>query len=365
MPISDPYGALQVPAHIADRVASLRGSGMAANTRRGYSTAWRSFAAWCAAHGLQSLPATPSTVVHYVIDRSDAVEPDGTWRYTAGTVQIWLSAINKVHDAARFERPGNHPDVREVMEGICREKGRPPRRVLPLTMSPLKATLASIDLASHPKGVTGHRDYALILLGFSGAFRRSELAALEIRDFTIRDDDGCHVLLRRSKTDQNGRGTTKGIPVGHETFTCSQCAITRWLRVLVAARQEPADVALILASATAAKHVCGELPNLLRLIPPFHPLFPAIRKGGNVTSTASNGGMVASALKRRLTAAGINAAEYSGHSLRAGFVTEAFRSGATTHEIMRQTGHRNPATVEIYARETDPLQHNAVARLGL
>jgi integrase len=228
---------------------------------------------------------------------------------------------------------------------------------------------------------------ALLLMGFAGAHRRSELVALTLADVTLHATDGLHVRLRTSKTDQEARGTVKALPYGRDPVTCPPCAYVRWRQVLLAwdtaadgaGRRAVLPVLRRQAALTVAGggeeqqedepvlHCCRST----RLPDPFDParaLFPAVHKTGAIGQQAMTGHGINEMIQRRAAAAGFTAAQVEklgGHSLRAGFVTEAFRAGADAHAIMRQTGHRSPVMLEVYAREHAPLVGNAVTRLGL
>ena len=363
-----PAGDLElvsVPGGNLGAIRQFQEASTSANTRRGYTTDWRAFQEWCTLRGAVSMPAEPMTVASYLAHAANLVDEAGDYFYAPGTIGRWIASINKAHTLAGFPKPGAHPDVAATLAGIRRERARPEARKAPLLLADLKRTLGEIDLTSWPAGVIGHRDTAMMLLGFAGAYRRSELAALELRDVKIHTEDGLHVLLRQSKTDQDGHGIVKGLPYGANPATCPPCAYVRWVRVLAAAATGRPEVMRVLRSASTHKHVCREpLPELATLNQSL-PLFRPVMKNGTVKDRAISGNVVNDVVRRRVAAAGMNSDAYGAHSLRAGFVTQAFRAGATHHEVMRQTGHKNVTTLEIYSRENDPLRHNAVTRLGL
>ena len=346
-------------------VSAFQEAASAPNTRLGYRTDWKGFEMWCAARQYATLPAEPVTVARYLAHSANLVDERGDWFYAPNTISRWLAAINKAHELAGFAKPGHDPHVTQTVDGIRRERARPEARKAPLLLADLRRTLAEIDLNSWPHGVIGHRDSALLLMGFTGAYRRSELAALEIGDVRLHTEDGLHVLLRKSKTDQEGSGLVKGLPYGSNSLTCSPCAFVRWVRVL-AAGNRPALMS-VLRDAATAKHICrGPVPELEGLVrlDPHAPVFRPVMKNGAIKERAITGAVVNGVLQRRVSAVGMNSSAYGAHSLRAGFVTEAFRAGATHHEVMRQTGHTDISTLEVYSRENNPLAHNAVTRLG-
>ncbi len=219
------------------------------------------------------------------------------------------------------------------------------------------------------------RDAALLLVGFATAARRSELVGLRVGDVAVHRVDGLHLRLRTSKTDQEARGTVKAVPYGRDPGTCPPCAYTRWRLLLDAADQvDPAgqrrpvmtELRRQASDGGVDGHVCRvDLPEPAV---PGRALFPLVHKSGRIGAAGMSGQAVNVVLARRATDAGYTPqqiAKLGGHSLRAGFVTEAFRQGADAHAIMRQTGHRNPAILETYAREHAPLVGNAVTKLGL
>ncbi len=178
---------------------------------------------------------------------------------------------------------------------------------------------------------------------------------------------GVHVRLRRSKTDQDGTGTGRSLPFTARHEHCPPCAWHRWAQV-VTAFDTDGRVEVIRTLTTSGPfdaHVCrGRLPCMSVQA----PLFRSIRKNGTLSDTPLSGVAVHAAIRRRAARAGYDPAvvtQLGGHSLRAGFVTQAFRNGADAHAIMRQTGHTTPAMVEVYARENAPLIGDAVNDLGL
>jgi integrase len=241
--------------------------------------------------------------------------------------------------------------------------------------------------------VAARRDTALLLMGFAGAFRRSELVGLSVGDVTLHRADGLHVRLRSSKTDQEAKGRIVALPYGRDPVTCPPCAWVRWTELLHAAdtaaegKQRTAVIRVLRRQAgqdhvvqpaadedrTAAAagegrlHVCrsSRLPDPPD---PERALFPSVHGTGIIRAEAMSGDAVYAMIRTRAEQAGYTTTEIDklgGHSLRAGFVTEAFRAGADAHQIMRQTGHRSHAVLEGYAREHAPLVANAVTRIGL
>lgn len=347
-------------------IAQNQADASAKNTRRAYDSDWAAFDRWCDERGQVALPASGSTVAAYITDRATLVDASGEPAYAPSTISRWVTSINVRHQRAGHSSPGDRREVKDTLSGIRRRYARPTRRMAPLLLADLKKVLTAIDLHSYPAGIIGHRDSAILLMGFAGAFRRSELASRVIGDVAIHPEDGLHVRLLTSKTDQEGRGSVKGLPYGDNPLTCPPCAFLRWVRVLDAAQNAPRSTKMrLLRESNTDLHIChGPTPELDRLDPKAS-LFRPVHRSGRIRPRAISGEVVNDVVKRRLSAAGMNSRRFGGHSLRAGFVTQALRAGATPQEVMRQTDHKNPATVEIYRREHDPLRQNAVTRIGL
>ncbi|TCL79404.1 MULTISPECIES: site-specific integrase [unclassified Rathayibacter] len=358
----DAVAAASALGEVSAAVVQLGEASIAGNTRRAYQGDLRSFVAWCAAAGRPHLPASPETVAEYLADRAGLLNTAGGWRYAPSTLARALAAINAAHAEQNLPLPGHSALVTRTLQGIRRDRQRPTRQADPLMLSDIQAVLDRIDVTTWPAGAAGVRDRLLLLLGWAGAFRRSELTDLRVEDVVRHREDGLHVRVRRSKTDQVGKGLIKAVPYGREPLTCGPCAWVRWLRILAAGEEGRSAVMRVLFTDDPTVHVCRSTLPALRGVT---PLLRRMHKSGLPTENPLAAQSVNLIVKRRVTAVGFDPARYSAHSLRAGFVTEALRQGATTHAVMRQTGHRSAATVETYARERDPLTGNAVTALGL
>jgi integrase len=354
-----------LPEELVAGIQANQDNASAANTNRAYLSDWAAFERWCDTHDQVPLPASGETVAAYLTDRGNVVNKSGDYAYAPSTISRWLTSINVKHHAEGHPQPGGLAEVKSTLAGIRRGHVRPTRRMAPLLLEDLKKVLKGIDTRSYPGGIIGHRDAALLVMGFAGAFRRSELATRRIGDVVLHSEDGLHVRLLTSKTDQEGRGSVKGLPFGANPLTCPPCAFLRWVRVLEVASGPRAAMMRLLRESDTAVHICQQPAPELDRLDPKAPLFRTVRKGGNIGLNEISGEVVNDVTKRRLAAVGMNSKRFGGHSLRAGFVTQALRSGATPQEVMRQTNHRNVATVETYRREHDPLRQNAVTRLGL
>ena len=355
------------------QIAGALEASQSAGTRRVYASDWRRFRSWCHTRGHAALPAHPATVAAYLVDAAETLTDVGEKAYSPSTLNRWVSVIGHYHRTANLRNPCTEALVASTLSGIRRtfasngDRPRNPRA--PLLVDDIVTIVGS---ARH--AVTGwasevheRRDSALLLMGFAGAFRRSELVALTCGDVTVHRLDGVHVRLRRSKTDQEGTGTVRALPFTTHHHSCPPCAYVRWAQVVAAydLAARPGVIRLLRTAPPFEGHVCRTgLPRMRARA----PLFRAIAKNGNLSDTALSGASVHAAIRRRAAAAGYDenvVAQLGAHSLRAGFVTQAFRNGADAHAIMRQTGHVTPAMVELYAREHTPLVGNAVTEIGL
>lgn len=363
--------------HLTDsmtiRITESMSASRSDGTMRAYASAWRRFEGWCQTNGHGALPAHPDTVAAYLVDAADTVTPDGQRAFAPATFSKWVAAIAHVHRRSGHTGPTDHETVRATLSGIRRtyaSAGDRPRK----QMAPLLATDIVTMVTAARDAVTGwasevleRRDSALLLMGFAGAFRRSELVGLNCGDVTAHRLDGLHVRLRKSKTDQDGLGVVRALPFTVSHASCPPCAALRWWEVVAAhERGGRAAVIRLLRNAPAFDgHLCrGAVPK----ISPHVPFFRSIAKDGSLSTAALSGAAVHAAVRRRAGAAGYDeslVAALGGHSLRAGFVTQAFRNGADSHAIMRQTGHKTPGMLEVYAREYAPLMGNAVTDIGL
>lgn len=291
----------------------------APRTREAYRQQWQTFAAWCAERGVDALPAAPVTLAAYLADRAEVAG----WK--VASIGLALTAIGQAHKAAGHAPPSAHPHVAATWAGIRRSLGTAQRRAAPVVVDVLRELVEAL-----PATPGGARDRALLVLGFAGAFRRSELVALDVADLAF-SADGLVVTVRRSKTDQEGAGADVGIPYGGNPATCPVRAVRAWL-----------DVAGI-----------GE-----------GRVFRAVDRHGNVGAPLE-GAEVARIVKRAAKRAGLDASRFSGHSLRAGLATTAAKHGKADREIMRQGRWKSRTMVDRYVREASLFRDNAAAGIGL
>jgi integrase len=347
------------------------------NTLRAYRTDWTAFTAWCLAEQRQALPADPVDVAVYLAACAHTRTGDGTaWALATSTLERRAAAIAAVHGAHGLASPTRTDVVRMTLRGIRRTRAARPRRKDPVTLTTLEALLAVRPPEGFPGGVARRRDAVLLLTGFAGALRRSELAALTFDDITVRTDAASQtaalvVHLGATKTDQEGRrGHTVALPRGRHRLTCPMCAFADWADLLgalaqggqEAVREHLAGAAPV---AAAAAHRCARPPRHDLADGRGRPLLPTVSRHGRVGERPMSGRAVGELVKRYAERAGLDPADFGGHSLRAGFATQAALGGATDRQIMRQGRWTNPRTVHDYIRTANPLEDNAVTRLGL
>ena len=295
------------PVAYTEQARKYAAQSKADNTRRAYTAAWADFDQFCQARGLCALPASATTVIEYL-----------TWLADLGqrvsTIGVKRAAVSFAHSGRGLPDPTKAPDVKILMSGITRAVGSRPAKKAAATLADLRAMLAQLDTDT----LIGKRDKALLLVGFAGAFRRSELVAVTVEDVRLINGK-LVVTLPKSKTDQVGAGLTKHIlPLGNDSDLCPVAALRVWL-----------DAAAITSGA----------------------IFRRVDRWGHVRAEAISDQVVAKTVKRLARAAGLDWRALSGHSLRAGFVTAAHLAGASSIDIMAQTGHKSADTLRGYIRD--------------
>ena len=303
---------------------------LAETTRRAYQADCAHFADWCDAMSrrggseIVALPADPRTVWLYL---TELVADGNAAGYQPATLERRLSALKWQHETNGHPSPTTHIRVRELMAGIRRTYGRRVERVEPLTTDMVAKIVAVIGTDT----VAALRDRALLLVGYAGALRRSELAALT-REQMRREGRGYVIELIGTKDDQNRHGRDVAIPEYAGSPLCPVAAVDVWL--------------------AAAEITTG-------------PVFRRVRRGGNVGDEALSAASVALIVKRCASAAGIPPDRLAGHSLRAGHATTAAGNGATDRTIMHQTGHKDPQTLNAYIRPATIFDNNSADYLDL
>lgn len=298
--LGDPGELEDLSRRAALYATRARGDG----TRRTYRGAWRHFAAWCDSLGRAPLPADPDTLAMYIVRRAD----DGL---AVSSLRVALAAIKTAHLLAGLSLDLRHPRLAMVFEGITRSKGvRPRRQATPAVPGALRLLPPARPPADTPIGAC---DRAMLLLGFGAARRRSELVGLAIGDVAPVPGRGLMLTVRRSKTDQQGRGQPVAVWANPaEPSFCPAAALNAWL---VHRRRGP-DLA-------------GAASDSER------PLFCRLTKSGRLTGESLSDKAVARLVKQAAEDAGLDPALYSGHSLRAGLVTAAADAGAGLAELNR------------------------------
>lgn len=294
--------SIDVPTSVRDLVAAS----VADNSRRAYTADLRRFSS----HG-GALPSDSTAVAVCLAEHSDT--------HSISTLRRWMASLSKAHIAAGYPDPTKMEPAKSTLRGICRNRGEAVHNAAPLLRDDIFAVLDEIG-----SGIRDVRDQALLLIGFAGGFRRSELVGLDVSDIVF-VRRGLVINLRRSKTDQAGIGREIGIPLG-KTRHCPVSALEDWLRV--------------------ASIESGAV---------FRPVDRHSHVGaGRLSSEA-----VSVIVKERVAAVGIDPGRYSGHSLRAGFCTSAAQAGVSSWKIRQQTGHASDAMLARYIRSAELFDGNA------
>ena len=303
----------------AEAVSDALTSANAGNTIRAYTDDWKKFVEWCGHEGKMPLPASTATVCAFLTDLAKD--------YRASTIGRRLVGIAYIHRLKGFPPPIDMA-VRTVMRGLRRKLGVRPERKKAADGAVMRRLLATIC----GEGLPTLRDRALLLLGFAGAFRREALCTLRVEDLTFHPDR-MDVLIRRGKEDQEGSGRTIGIPrIGGPL--CPVTAVECWLSVLG--------------------------------MPATGWLFRGLTRWGTARQKKPLApAMVATLVKRACQKAGLKKEDFSGHSLRAGHATQAYRGGAGVAEIMATGGWKSADTVMRYIREADTLRGTSTTAVKL
>jgi site-specific recombinase XerD len=310
---SAPLPAL--PAADLERAANFARQEKAPSTRAAYRSDFAAFQSWCSRHGVASLPAAPETVAGFLAAEAEAGRKPAT-------IGRRCAAIRYAHKLAGIEPPTHAEAVKATLRGIRRSLGTAPARKAPAVAETLR------DMARVAQDrIKGLRDRALLLLGFGGAFRRSELVALDVADIE-ETDEGLRVTIRRSKTDQEGQGVTIAIVRGGAC--CPVKALRAWLG--------------------AAGISEG-------------PVFRPVRKGGKVRDLRLSAKSVNDIVKAYAGHVGLDGAAYGAHSLRAGFLTSAARKGASVFKMRDVSRHKSMDVLQSYVRDADLFRDHAGAGL--
>ena len=328
-------GATEAQARRAEISVSMAlRTSLSENTRIAYRMGWDRFAAYCAERETNPLAATPDDVADFLVRMaSEPRSPRATTKQgkplSLATIRIFVSAINRNFKERNLESPARHPQVTAVLQGLGRLADEPPRQVKALREHEVAAMLKFCDeTATRTKyRAIALRDAAVIAIGFAGALRRSEICSLRSSDIEFAgaiEPNGMLLRIRRSKTDQLGRGERIAIPAGLLIRPVER--MQRWLK---------------------ASGIAGG------------PVFRTMRRGGKVQERALSPSDVPRLVKQYAEAIGLDPADYSGHSLRAGFVTSAAVHHARLDKIMEVTRHSSPGMVLRYIRQAGVFEDHA------
>ena len=298
-------------------------SSKANNTLRAYKSDFKDFGLFCVQNGFKNLPSDPKIVSLYLTHLS-------TKEVKLSTIKRRLVSIGVIHKMKGHYLDTKHPIIVENLMGIKRRKGTVQKGKKPILINELKKLLKAID-EQNIQDIKKLRDKSIILIGFSGGFRRNEIVSLDYEDLDF-VHEGLKIVIKRSKTDQFGEGSIKAIPYFEESVYCPVVILKRWLNI--------------------SKITKG-------------PLFRRFTKGSKLTNYRLTDQTVALIIKDYLNIAGIDSKNYSGHSLRSGFATSAAESGAEERSIMAMTGHKSTEMVRRYIKEANLFKNNALSKIKL
>ena len=298
-------------------------SSKSANTLRAYKSDFKDFSLFCIKHGLKSMPSNPNTVSIYLTSLSKSEAKMSTLRRR-------LVSIGVVHKLKGQYLDTKHPIIIENLLGIKRAKGAIQRGKKPLLINNLQKIIEVINNNKSPE-IKKFRDKSLILIGFSGGFRRSEIVSIDYEDLEF-VDEGLKILVRKSKTDQFGEGHVKGIPYFSNTILCPVRTLKEWINI--------------------SKINTG-------------PIFRKFNKGFGLSNLRLSDQSVSLLIKNYLNLTGIDSKNYSGHSLRSGFATVTAEAGADERSIMAMTGHKTTQMVRRYIKEANLFKNNALKKIKI
>ena len=293
------------------------------NTVRAYKSDFNDFELFCSQNGFKSLPSKPKIVSLYLTFLSSK-------EFKMSTIKRRLASIGVIHKFKGHYLDTKHPSIIENIMGIKRRKGSIQKGKKPLLINNLKKVIDVIDKEKNEE-IKKFRDRSIILIGFSGGFRRKEIVSLDYEDLDF-VEEGLKINLRRSKTDQFGEGSIKGLPYFDKTQYCPVVSIQKWIEI--------------------SKINSGAL-------------FRRFTKGSKLHENRLTDQSVALIMKEYLGLAGIDSKNYSGHSLRSGFATSAAESGAEERSIMAMTGHKSTEMVRRYIKEANLFKNNALNKIKI
>ena len=298
-------------------------SSKASNTVRAYKSDFNDFELFCVKNALKSLPTEPKIVSLYLTHLS-------TRDAKISTLKRRLVSIGVIHRLKGHYLDTKHPSILENIMGIKRRKGSQQKGKKPILINYLKKIINVIDQQKKEE-IKKLRDRSIILIGFSGGFRRNEIVSLDYNDLDF-VPEGLKITLRRSKTDQFGEGSVKALPYFDSSQYCPVVSLQKWIEI--------------------SKINSGSL-------------FRRFTKGSNLSENRLTDQTVALLIKEYLILAGIDSKNYSGHSFRSGFATTAAESGVEERSIMAMTGHKSTEMVRRYIKEANLFKNNALNKIKI
>tara|TARA_B100000131_G_scaffold318839_1_gene363516 strand:+ start:384 stop:1337 length:954 start_codon:yes stop_codon:yes gene_type:complete len=295
-------------------------SSKAVNTLRAYKSDYKDFVGFCAKHGFKSLPTEPKIISLYLTFLSKTSK--------VSTLRRRLVSISMIHKLQGHYLDTKHPIIIENLMGIRRVKGSMQKGKKPILINHLKSIINVINKQKIDE-IKKARDKSIVLLGFGGGFRRTELISIDYEDLEF-VPEGLKITIKRSKTDQIGEGMIKGLPFFTNPEYCPVINLKKWLEL--------------------SKIKSG-------------PIFKRFAKGSSITNYRLTDQTVVLLIKKYLSMAGIDNSNFSGHSLRSGFATVAAESGADERSIMSMTGHKTTQMVRRYIREANIFKNNALNKI--
>ncbi len=305
-----------------ETVLNLKNS-KANNTVRAYKSDFKDFELFCVNNGFKSLPTEAKIISLYLTYLSSK-------EVKISTLKRRLVSLGVIHKLKGFYLDTKHPSIVENLMGIKRRKGSIQKGKKPILINSLKRIINSIDQYNNEE-ITKLRDRSIILIGFSGGFRRNEIVSLDYHDLDF-VTEGLKINIKRSKTDQFGEGSVKGLPYFNNSRYCPVLSLKKWIKV----------------------------SNI-----DSGPLFRRFSKGSKLTKNRLTDQTVALLIKKYLKLAGIDSKNYSGHSLRSGFATSAAESGAEERSIMNMTGHKSTEMVRRYIKEANLFKNNPLNKIKI
>ena len=295
----------------------------AKNTVRAYKSDFNDFGLFCSKNGFKSLPSEPKIVSLYLTYLS-------TKNSKMSTLKRRIVSIGVIHNLKGYYLDTKHPSIIENIMGIKRRKGSTQLAKKPILISSLKRIINAID-EQDKEEIKKFRDRSIILIGFSGGFRRNEIVSLDYDDLDF-VPEGLKINLRRSKTDQFGEGFTKALPYFDNSQYCPVVSLKKWIEI--------------------SKIKSGAV-------------FRRFSRGSRLLKNRLSDQTVALLIKEYLKLTGIDSKNYSGHSLRSGFATSAAESGVEERSIMAMTGHKSTEMVRRYIKEANLFKNNALNKIKI